>query len=109
MYTGNIYQRTIQFIDTLGSLEGKLVVDIPAGDGCISKEFVKRGARVLALDLYPEKITAEGVEKIYADMNDELPLEDNSIDIVLCQEGIEHIHNQFVAHTLTRIHDVGRK
>lgn len=95
MYTGNIYQRTIQFIDTLGSLEGKLVVDIPAGDGRISKEFLKRGAKVLALDLYPEKIVAEGVEKIYADMNDELPLEDNTVDIVLCQEGIEHIHNQF--------------
>ena len=95
MYRGNIYQRTIQFIDTLGPLEGKLVVDIPAGNGRTSLEFAKRGARVLALDLYPEKIEVEGVEKIYADMNDELPLEDASVDIVLCQEGIEHIHNQF--------------
>ena len=95
MYKGNIYQRTIQFIDTLGPLEGKVVVDIPAGTGLISKEFAKRGAKVLALDLYPEKIAAEGVEKIFADMNDDLPLEDNSVDIVLCQEGIEHIHNQF--------------
>lgn len=95
MYKGNIYQRTIQYIDSLGSLEGKLVVDIPAGSGYISKEFAKRGARVIALDLYPDKITAEGVEKRYADMNEELPLEDNSVDIVLCQEGIEHIHNQF--------------
>ncbi len=95
MYKGRIYQRTIQFIETLGPLDGKLVVDIPAGTGHISEEFVKRGARVLAMDLYPEKIEAEGVEKIYADMNDKLPLEDNSVDIILCQEGIEHIHNQF--------------
>lgn len=95
MYKGNIYQRTIQFIDSLGSLEGKLVVDLPAGSGHISQEFAKRGARVVAMDLYPDNIEAAGVEKRFADMNEELPIEDGSVDIVLCQEGIEHIHNQF--------------
>ena len=95
MFKGNIYDFTKKYIDTLGSLEGKVVVDIPSGSGFISNEFVKKGATVKALDLYPEKIEAEGVEKLYADMNDELPLEDEVADIILCQEGIEHIHNQF--------------
>jgi SAM-dependent methyltransferase len=95
MFKGNIYQYTKRYLDTLGSLSGKLVVDIPAGSGHISQEFARRGARVIALDLYPEQISVKDVEKLHADMNERLPLENDVADIVLCQEGIEHIHNQF--------------
>jgi len=95
MLKGNIYQFTKRYLSTLGSLEGKVVVDIPAGSGHISKEFVRLGAKVIAFDMYPEHIEAENVEKRYGDMNKTLPLDDESVDIILCQEGIEHIHNQF--------------
>jgi len=94
MLKGSIYAFLLQHLDKLGDLEGKVVVDIPAGAGNMSAEFSRRGARVIALDMYPDKITTEGIQKLYADMNKPLPLEDNSADIVLCQEGIEHIHNQ---------------
>ena len=94
MLKGSINDYTMQYLDSLGSLEGKVVADIPAGSGKMSQAFKDRGADVIALDLYPEYIEGEDIQKRYADMNHRLPLEDNSVDIVLCQEGIEHIHNQ---------------
>ena len=85
----------VRYFKTLGRLDGKVVVDIPAGHGQISIPLQQQGATIKALDLYPEKIQGEGIEKIYADMNHRLPLPDNSVDFILCLEGIEHIHNQF--------------
>ena len=94
MLKGSIYDFTREYLDTLGSLSGKTVVDVPAGLGVMSSEFTSRGARVLALDLYPEKIKGDVEERISVDMNARFPLEDEVADIVLCQEGIEHVPNQ---------------
>ncbi len=90
----SIYDFTRKYLDTLGSLQGLTVVDIPAGRGVMSLEFKQRGAKVIALDLYPEKIEADIDEKLSVDMNSRFPLEDEVADIVLCQEGIEHVPNQ---------------
>jgi len=90
----NIYALTRKYLDSLGPLQGKVVVDVPAGTGAMSSEFTKRGANVIALDLYPEKVQGNVAEKHYADMNQRLPLGDEIADYVLCQEGIEHISNQ---------------
>lgn len=94
MLKGSIYDFTKIYLDSLGPLGGKTVVDIPAGRGLMSLEFKKRGANVIALDLYPEKIEGNLDEKLAANMNTRLPLSDGVADIVLCQEGIEHVPNQ---------------
>lgn len=94
MLKGSIYNFTRRYLDTLGPLNGKTVVDVPAGRGFMSSEFTRRGARVVALDLYPEKIEGDVDQKLPVDMNARFPLEDGVADIVLCQEGIEHVPNQ---------------
>lgn len=80
-----------RWIDGLGDLSGLTVVDLPAGDGRSSWRFARAGARVLALDLFPEFMRAPGVECRRAEMGRPLPLPDACADLVLCQEGIEHV------------------
>lgn len=94
MFKRSIYDFTKTYLDTLGDLTGKTVVDVPAGLGDMSSEFTRRGAKVIALDLYPEKIKGDVDEKLFVDMNSRFPLKDEVADIVLCQEGIEHVPNQ---------------
>ena len=66
------------YIESLPSLEGKVAVDIPSGEGRASYVFAKRGADVRAFDLYPEFTTVEGVNTEFADLNDRIPLDDAS-------------------------------
>lgn len=83
-----------RYIGNLPDLSGKIVVDIPCGDGRASYCFKEKGATVKAFDLYPEFMKVEGIQAQYADMSERLPMEDASADIVICEEGIEHIPNQ---------------
>ena len=92
--TKGINKYTTAYIHAMPGLEGKLVVDVPAGDGRASYVYNQCEARVIAFDLYPQYIAVDGVEKRYADMTEGLPIDDASVDIVHCQEGIEHVPDQ---------------
>ncbi len=70
------------------------MVDIPCGDGRASYEFLQKGAQIIALDLFPEFMSVDGVLAKYADLAEKLPLKDESVNYIICQEGIEHIPNQ---------------
>lgn len=82
------------YIRSLPHLAGKLVLDIPSGDGRASYEFQKKGATVRALDLFPEFMKVPGLVAEFGDMDAPLPMPDASVDFVICQEGIEHVPNQ---------------
>ncbi len=92
--TRGINKFVTRYIRSLPELGGKIVVDVPCGDGRASHEFGKKGATVRPLDLYPEFMAAENMSAEYADLNDPLPIESNSVDYVVCQEGIEHVQDQ---------------
>ncbi len=81
------------YIRGMKDLKGKTVVDIPCGDGRASYEFLLQGAKVLAFDLFPEFMTIEGFEASHGDLTGSLPLADESVDYIVCQEGIEHVSN----------------
>lgn len=89
--SGGINGPVYRWIDGLGDLTGRTAVDLPAGDGRSSWRLARAGARVVALDLFPEFMRAPGVECRRAEMGRPLPLADGSADLLLCQEGIEHI------------------
>jgi SAM-dependent methyltransferase len=89
-----INKYTTQYIRNLPDLTGKIVLDIPCGDGRASYEFKKKGAEVKAFDLFPDFMKLTDVESKYADLSEELPVESESVDYIICQEGIEHIPNQ---------------
>ncbi len=83
-----------RYLESLPDLTGKVVVDIPCGDGRASAIFRRKGALVHALDLFPDMMRAPGIVAQAADMTGTLPLADASADLVICQEGIEHVPDQ---------------
>ena len=91
---GGINRYVSQYIRGLPELTDKTVLDIPCGDGRASYEFIKKGARVIALDLFPSFMKLEGSKAEYADLSETLPIDSGTVDYVICQEGIEHIPNQ---------------
>lgn len=78
-------------------LKGKKVLDIPAGSGFTSKILLDHGADVLAYDLFPEFFKVDEIECKKANLSERLPIADNSLDIIVCQEGIEHLPDQLFA------------
>jgi SAM-dependent methyltransferase len=78
-------------------LRGKRVVDLPAGSGVTSKLLHELGCEVRSFDLFPEYFHVEGLVCERADVNDGIPLPEGYADVVVCQEGIEHLANQFAA------------
>lgn len=83
-----------RYIDSLPDLAGRTVVDVPCGDGRASDRFRRRGAEVIALDLFPAFMKAPGITARMADLRQPLPLADECADYVICQEGIEHLPDQ---------------
>jgi SAM-dependent methyltransferase len=80
-------------------LKGKVVVDMPAGNGVTSEILMELGSQVEAFDLFPEYFLVKGIECKKADINAGLPLPPNYADYVICQEGIEHFNDQLKAFT----------
>ena len=86
-----IHDFVSRYVDGLPDLTGKVVVDIPCGDGRSSYAFALKGATVKAFDLYPEFMKIDGMKAEYADLAGRIPVEDSSVDYLICQEGIEHM------------------
>lgn len=76
-----------------------IVADIPSGNGAFTKRLKDYGfRRILAIDI--ENILQFGHEDFnVGNMNEKLNFSDNSIDTLVCIDGIEHIKRQvdFVA------------
>jgi SAM-dependent methyltransferase len=75
--------------------KNKIVVDVPAGNGVTSRLLKDIGAIPLAFDLFPEYFTETDIECKRADIMEQLPIDKQSADVVICQEGIEHFTDQF--------------
>ena len=69
-------------------------LDFPAGNGVTSAQLAALGARVQALDLFPELFRVPGISCRHGDLSGTYPLEALSLDYAVCQEGIEHVGNQ---------------
>lgn len=89
-----INRYVIGYIRNLPNLAGKVVLDIPCGDGRASYEFAKKEATVKAYDLNPEFMRLPDIKAEVADLTDKLPVDSGSVDYIICQEGIEHLSDQ---------------
>jgi SAM-dependent methyltransferase len=78
-----------------GYFRGKVIVDLPAGHGVSSRMLHEAGGEVHPYDLFPEQFEVDGLACKKADMAASLPIADGFADFVLCQEGIEHVPNQY--------------
>jgi len=77
-----------------GNLAGKVVVDLPAGEGPMSRVLRDLGATVEPYDLYPEFFKVEGMTCRFADLEQPLPIPGGHADYAVFQEGMEHLPDQ---------------
>ena len=71
------------------------IVDIPCGAGAFISRLKDNGYNnVLAIDI-ENILEIDHADFIIGDMTKILPMEENSVDIVICIDGIEHINRQF--------------
>lgn len=84
----NAYLRTLD-------LKDKTVIDIPAGKGDTTEILHKQAAKSEAYDLFPEFFGIDGLSCQKADLAQKLPVAEKYADYVICQEGVEHLPNQF--------------
>ncbi|MEI6347497.1 MAG: methyltransferase domain-containing protein [Bacteroidota bacterium] len=82
-------------IKNKADINGKTIVDLPAGNGITSTLINELGGKPLPFDLFPEYFTAEGLTCKQADVMSGIPLSNGVADMVICQEGIEHFSDQF--------------
>ena len=83
------------FIKNKERIAGKKVIDVPAGNGTTSRVIRDLGGIPLAFDLFPEYFNVEGIHCERANVLDKIPLENETGDFIICQEGIEHFSDQF--------------
>ncbi len=70
------------------------VLDIPCGEGALTRRLLERGYEVHSADLEPvAKVNLERFR--LADMDRPLPYEDGFFDAVVCVDGIEHLTRPF--------------
>ena len=74
--------------------DGKVVLDLPCGEGAFTKRMLESGADVFSADfLNILRIPHEQFSVV--DMNQRLPYADAAFDAVVCIDGIEHIERPF--------------
>ena len=90
----------VDFIDRIGSLAGKTVLDVGCGGGILSEAMAHRGAEVTGIDMgeAPLKVAKlHGLESgarvsyrriTVEDLADEMP---GGFDLVTCMEMLEHV------------------
>ncbi|MEE2707281.1 MAG: class I SAM-dependent methyltransferase [Planctomycetota bacterium] len=71
------------------------LVDVAAGNGAMSHWASANGFQVTAVDVAPDLFELEDVQFIEADLNERLPLPEESADVAVGCEIIEHLENPF--------------
>lgn len=73
----------------------RTVLDIPSGSGAFIQRLKDEGFKnIIAVDI-ENILEVDHDNFVQADMTKTLPLPDNSCDILVCIDGIEHINKQF--------------
>ena len=104
------------FLEALGPLEGKTVLDVGCGLGYFSVFAAKAGAMVTAIDLKSEMLQAahmiadlNGVEcQFYCAKASKLPVLDNSIDIIAGMLILHHLSRPDIQSAFREIYRVLR-
>jgi len=69
------------------------ILDIACGNAALLKELQKNGHNVIGIDISPVRIlnNQRHIRKLYLALAEALPLEDESADIVVATEALEHV------------------
>lgn len=92
-------------VETL-ELEGKRVIDVGCGDGSLSRLLAKNGASVLGVECSPRQLAkARAAEPVAAveiveGVGQNLPVDDESADIVVFFNSLHHVPAEFMVTAL---------
>lgn len=105
--TKHLYHRTTEWLRDLKAKNPAMqtALDAPAGGGALT-QFLSEdlGLKTQAIEIDRAKWAYPPVEPILADLGRKLPLQENSLDLVVCLEGLKHFTDVSTAITeFTRI------
>jgi ubiquinone/menaquinone biosynthesis C-methylase UbiE len=84
---------TEHILNFMKGINKGIVLDIPSGQGALSKKLENMGFTVYLGDLEGENILYRNRRVAQLNLNHLLPFKDRTFDFVICIEGIEHIEN----------------
>jgi len=98
-------------LDIVDRMPRGRVLELAPGSGALAAAMTGLGHRVEALDIHPELIdSSAGILCIHGNLDKPLPFKDESYDLVVCCEGIEHLEFQYgFARELARVLRPGGK
>lgn len=93
-----LWEFTLKNIDEVFPIQTKeTVLDLCAGNGLLSRHFVKKGASVVAVDVSKDLLEAiietEEIQTIHSDIRD-LHFENNSFDKIIIYAGIQYLNHK---------------
>lgn len=85
-----------QFALSLIDKSSKKILELGTGAGETMIEIKKRGHQIEGIDIFPNKeLLEKGYKIIKHDLNKGLPYKNNSFDIIIALEVLEHLYNPF--------------
>lgn len=92
-----IFDKVLDIVKATGPIEGKRILDVPAGQGAFAYELLHRklGMEIQCGDIAPERFKYNDILCGKVDLNKTWPYPDSYFDFVTCIEGIEHLENPF--------------
>jgi SAM-dependent methyltransferase len=96
-------RKVLKLVD---GIEPCRTLELTPGRGALTEQLARRGHQVDALDIAPENFIADktGIRLTAGNLDNPLPYADNSFELVVCCEGIEHLEQQYeFARELARV------
>ena len=89
MASPQVHEKVLELLE---DLPRKKVLDMGCGKGSLTKALIRIGFQVDCCDIHRQ---VDGLPFVEVDLNQPLPYEDETYDIITCVEVIEHIENQW--------------
>lgn len=89
-------RKVIDIIKTQFKDKSIKILELGPGEGMLIKGLLDEGyINVEAMDMYPENFTVKNVKCHRGNLSETLPFSDESYDLVIAVEAIEHLENQY--------------
>jgi SAM-dependent methyltransferase len=102
--------RRLDMMRRYAPLDGQRALDIGCGIGAYVKKFTQQGAHAFGVDIEWERLQRAQLTTLTQSVSEHLPFADDSFDVALLHEVIEHVHDdrQTIAEAVRVVKPRGR-